>query len=129
MMIIIWMIWLELLDNFCYICKKFKIMSGGHYEYRYRYIDDLAEEIEREFENDGKYMTEDWSVECFGRKPLIEADYLEGATPEQKEEILMEIKSLVATLKDVAFRAKELEWFMSGDTGFDSYLRRLKEKK
>jgi hypothetical protein len=104
-------------------------MSGGHYEYKYHHIDDLAEEIDREFEKDGKYMTEDWSVECFGQKPLIEKDYLDGATQEQKEEILTEIKSLVSILKDAAFRAKELEWFMSGDTGFESYLRRLKEKK
>jgi hypothetical protein len=98
-------------------------MSGGHYNYKYHQIDDLAEEIEREFENDGKYMVEDWSVECFGRKPLIEKDYLGNATPEQKSEILSEINSLVITLKDAAFRAKELEWFMSGDTGFESYLK------
>ena len=57
------------------------------------------------------------------------SSFCSGVAPEQKEEILMEIKSLVATLKDVAFRSKELEWFMSGDTGFDSYLRRLNEKK
>ena len=104
-------------------------MSGGYYNYKYHQIDDLAEEIEREFENDGKYMTEDWSVESFNRKPLIEKDYLGGATPKQKEEILAEINSLVTILKDAAFRAKELEWFMSGDTGFESYLRRLNDYK
>ena len=104
-------------------------MSGGHYNYKYHQIDDLAEEIEREFENDGKYMVEDWSVECFGRKPLIEKDYLGNATPEQKSEILSEINSLVITLKDAAFRAKELEWFMSGDTGFESYLKRIDNYK
>ena len=104
-------------------------MSGGHYEYKYHAIDDLAEEIDREFEKEGKYMTEDWSGEYYAKRPLIEADYLDGATPEQKDEILSEIKSLVATLKDAAFRAKELEWFMSGDTGFESYLERLKKGK
>jgi hypothetical protein len=105
-------------------------MSGGHYQYKYHTIDDLAEEIDREFENDGKFMTQDWSVERTGYEiPMREADYFEGATLEQKEEILTEIKSLVATLKDAAFRAKELEWFMSGDTGFESYLRRLNDYK
>jgi len=104
-------------------------MSGGHYNYKYHQIDDLAEEIEREFENDGKYMVEDWSVESFNQKPLIEKDYLGAATPKQKEEILAEINSLVTILKDAAFRAKELEWFMSGDTGFESYLRRLNDYK
>lgn len=105
-------------------------MSGGHYEYKYHTIDDLAEEIDREFENDGKYMSEDWSAERLGREiPMIEKDHFNGATPEQKEEILNEIKSLVSTLKDIAFRAKELEWFMSGDTGFESYLNRLNKYK
>ena len=105
-------------------------MGGGHYEYKYHTIDDLAEEIDREFENDGKYMSEDWSAERLGREiPMIEKDHFNGATPEQKEEILNEIKSLVSTLKDVAFRAKELEWFMSGDTGFESYLNRLNKYK
>ena len=105
-------------------------MSGGHYDYKYHHVDDLAEEIEREFENDGKYMTEDWSAERISRQiPMVEIDRFDGATPEQKEEILAEINSLVATLKDAAFRAKELEWFMSGDTGFESYLRRLSNYK
>jgi len=105
-------------------------MSGGHYDYKYHHIDDLSEEIEREFENDGKYMTEDWSAERLGREiPMIERDHFYGATPEQKEEILSEINALVVTLKDAAFRAKELEWFMSGDTGFESYIRRLNEYK
>ena len=105
-------------------------MSGGYYQYKYHTIDDLAEEIDREFENDGKYMSEDWSAERLGIEiPMIEKDHFNGATPEQKEEILNEIKSLVSTLKDVAFRAKELEWFMSGDTGFESYLNRLNKYK
>jgi hypothetical protein len=104
-------------------------MSGGHYDYKYRQIDYLAEEIDREFENDGKYMGEDWSVERYGTRPMKEYDYFDGATPEQKEEILREIKSLTETLKNVAFRVKELEWFMSGDTGFESYLKRLKNGK
>lgn len=105
-------------------------MSGGHYNYKYHQIDDLAEEIEREFENDGKYMTEDWSANVsYGTRQMREADHFDGATPEQKEEILAEINSLVAILKDAAFRAKELEWFMSGDTGFESYLKRLSNYK
>jgi hypothetical protein len=75
-------------------------------------------------------MSEDWSAERLGSEiPMIENDHFDGATPKQKEEILTEIKSLVYTLKDAAFRAKELEWFMSGDTGFESYLKRLEKYK
>ena len=105
-------------------------MSGGHYEYKYSQIEYLAEEIDREFENEGKYMTEDWSIPTqlhFNKRPMVEEDHFSDATEEEKKFLLNEIKGLVADLKDVAFRAKELEWFMSGDTGCDSYTQRLKK--
>lgn len=106
-------------------------MSGGHYDYKHFRVEDLADDIEREFINDGKYMDEDWSapVEGFSKKrPMIEKDRLEDATEEQKVIILKEINSLVEDLRKCASRAKELEWYMSGDTGADSYLERLKKK-
>jgi len=100
-------------------------MSGGHYEYQYQAIELLTEQIEREFEKDGIYKSEDWSAEG-SKTPLIDADYFEGATKEHREYLLKEIKSLITDLKLISQRAKELEWFMSGDTGIESYIERLK---
>jgi len=104
-------------------------MSGGHYDYTYFKISHLAEQIEREFENDGKYMVEDFSVSnsFTYETPMKEEDHFKGATEEQKAQILSEIRSLVNDLKKVADRARELEFFMSGDTGFESYLKRVKK--
>ena len=103
-------------------------MSGGHYDYKYFRINELSDEIEKDFLKDGKYKTEDWSADyIYGRRPMIEADYFHGATPEQREYLLKEIKSLIKDLHICADRAKELEWFMSGDTGIESYIQRLKE--
>lgn len=107
-------------------------MSGGHYEYQYSRIDDLADNIEGDFLNDGKYTDTDWSAEPKGHsyeRPTKEHDRIGDATPEQRPIILAEIKSLITDLKKCAKRAKELEWYMSGDTGADSYLERLKEIK
>ena len=105
-------------------------MSGGHYDYSYSHIDMLADSIEADFLNKGKYMTEDWSVPYnqAGDRPMIEEDHLNDATEEQKPIILKEVKSLIKDLKDCAKRARELEWYLSGDTGASSYLERLNLK-
>jgi hypothetical protein len=103
-------------------------MSGGHYDYKYFRVDELADDIEREFVNEGKYMDKDWSAPITGfdrKKPMIEKDRLEDVTEEQKEIILREVNSLVGDLRNCSKRAKELEWYMSGDTGATSYLERL----
>lgn len=104
-------------------------MSGGHYDYLYHRLDELADYIEGDFINDGKYTDEDWSAEMdfYGRRPDREYDRLEDATPEERAIILEEIKSLIKDLRRCSIRAKELEWYMSGDTGATSYLNRLKD--
>lgn len=90
-------------------------MSGGHYDYKYFEIEQLAFDIENDFENDGKRKDE-----------YTEWDMLSDTTSEEKNIILKEIKSLVKDLKNVAVRVKALDWFMSGDTGPTSYLEELK---
>lgn len=106
-------------------------MSGGHYEYKYYRLEELADDIERDFINKGKYNQEDFSANTkWGREPaMIEKDRLENATPEEKVIILDEVSNLIIQLRDCAKRSKELEWFLSGDTGPTSYLERLKKLK
>jgi hypothetical protein len=97
-------------------------MSGGSYDYRYMQLEMLADDIERDFIRDGKYAGEDWQT----GKP-VELDRLEDATPEERVQILAEIKSLIVDLRRCARRAKEIEWYQSGDTDATSYLERLAE--
>lgn len=106
-------------------------MSGGAYDYFYYKVEELADNIERDFINDGKYTGEDWSepVDFYGKRKHIEYDRLSDATPEEKIIILAEIKSLIIDLKRCAKRSKELEWYQSGDTGPTTYLERLKNIK
>ena len=103
-------------------------MSGGSFDYGYFKVQMLADEIEQMFVNDGKYQGEDYTHDGFGRRPKVEYDRIGDATPEERELILDEVHKLIKDLKDCAFRAKELEWYMSGDTGATSYLKRLKQK-
>ena len=103
-------------------------MSGGNYDYAYFHLEQLADDIEKDFVNDGDYKTEDWSnKDNFGNPPLKIENRIGDATEEQKPIILAEIKSLIEDLRNCAKRAKEFEWYQSGDTGASSYLERLKE--
>lgn len=108
-------------------------MSGGHYEYKYFKLNELADDIEGDFVNDGKYQATDYGTNDtsfhLGDRPTKEYDRIGDATPEQRIEILKEVKNLIDDLRKCSFRAKELEWYMGGDTGAESYLKRLKEGK
>jgi hypothetical protein len=105
-------------------------MSGGHYNYKYYKLSELADDIERDFLKDGKYLTEDWStyINYDDTRPMIEEDRIGDATDDQKIIILNEIRTLINDLRKCSSRSKELEWYMSGDTSADSYLKRLKER-
>lgn len=105
-------------------------MSGGHFDYLEYQVLRLADEIEGEFINDGKYEAEDYgNSPVRGKYPMIELDRLEGADPQERESILNEVRSLVDDLKKCSARAKELDYFLSGDTGIKSYLTRLSKIK
>ena len=103
-------------------------MSGGSFDYGYFKVQMLADEIENMFVNDGKYEDEDYTHDGFGKRPMTTYDRIGDATPEERELILDEVHKLIKDLNNCAVRAKELEWYMSGDTGATSYLQRLKEK-
>jgi hypothetical protein len=94
-------------------------MSGGHYNYQYHALGNLADDIERDFVNEGKCK----NTYAFGEDE--ELDRIGDATAEQRPKILGEVAALVGDLRAIAHRARELEWYMSGDTGADSYLTRL----
>ena len=104
-------------------------MSGGHFNYQYSNIDRLADDIESEFLNDGKYLDDDYSADISWNheRPKKEFDRLSEATGEQRLVILDEIKKLIVDLRNDAIRAKELEWLLSGDNNPTDYIKRLKK--
>jgi hypothetical protein len=107
-------------------------MSGGHYNYLYHQLNNLADNIESDFINNGIYTSEDYSYDnksLNNQIPLKIFDRLEDASTQQKVIILKEIRTLINDLRNCSNRAKELEWYMSGDTGADTYLQRLYKLK
>ena len=104
-------------------------MGGGYFNYQYQHLNYLADDIEGKFINNGKYIDEDYSADTGWNynRPKKEFDRLNGATEEQREQILLEVNSLVQDLRMCSKRAKELEWLLSGDINIANYLKKIKE--
>jgi len=80
-------------------------MSGGLFEYKQYAIDDMIDSIERELNNEEKMK------------------YLVKEPPEVLETIYLSIKKL----QEAQIYAHRVDWFLSGDDGADSFLKRLNE--
>lgn len=98
-------------------------MSGGSLNYSYQRLNDLADDIERLFLNDGKYK-DDYLTHYDDDG---ERDRIGDASPGQRAIILGEVRQLITDLRRDSVRAKALEWYLSGDLGATSYLKRLNE--
>ena len=79
-------------------------MSGGHFEYKQYYIDDIADNIEVDIEN--QYYDE-------------EENYT--------EETIQIMKDAVKALRKAAIYAQRIDWFLSGDDGEETLKKRLEE--
>ena len=92
-------------------------MSGGSLDgacYKLNYIvDDINRKLENNFKTN---IGEEY-----------EGDYLSECTPEQRKEFIKYIEHL---LKDLRYKVEELhhlEWFLSGDYGYESYTKAMNE--
>lgn len=70
-------------------------MSGGHYDYAYQRVETLASDIQHDAEGDRDI-------------PI---------------DIAAHMVKVAEQLRSVAKNAKEIEWYMSGDHGSNSYRR------
>lgn len=77
-------------------------MSGGHFEYKQYYIDDIADSIERSLDNPS-YDEED----------------------SYTEDTIQIMKDAVNTLRKAAIYAHRIDWFLSGDDGEETLKERL----
>lgn len=99
-------------------------MSGGYYNYQHQTLGNLADDIERDFKNNGKYKPDsDYALD-----KNMEDDRLWNTSPQQRLVILQEVNQIIVDLRACEIRAKELDWYLSGDTGTEFYLQWLQEQ-
>lgn len=97
-------------------------MSGGHFNYDQRRIDPIADDIQREIDNNGRELTEQEKRDYYwdDDKPTHHYEY--------PEEVIAEFKKGVEYLRLAAIYAQRIDWLLSGDDGEESFLERLKEE-
>jgi len=99
-------------------------MSGGHFEYAQYKIGEIAKDIEVALERSGTEIPikERWNDKEWYEKYPEDGFYdtYEGKIKERFEEA-------VKILKQAEVYAQRIDWYLSGDDGEDSFLRRLKD--
>jgi len=98
-------------------------MSGGHYDYLYYRMDELADNIQADINNDFLNSEEDRA--CGGN----EFDYLDDVPDEEREKFVDEIIQMVKDLKKLSKKCRGFELFMSGDYGYDSLMEDWRENE
>lgn len=100
-------------------------MSGGSLEYVYSRINQAVEQIKTELEKLRDERIE--QVHPYYLREYPDKPYL--ASPELlKQEVERRIKEAVKTLERASVLAHAVEWYMSGDTGYESFCTGLDEE-
>lgn len=100
-------------------------MSGGRFNYNQFRIRDIRESIESILERQGKEIPKD---ELYGSKDYYdkypEEKFYETFSPE----VAVRFREAIEVLEKAEIYAHEIDWYLSGDTGEESFLDRLDEK-
>ena len=105
-------------------------MSGGHFDYKQYEIGHIAESIQSVIEKNGRKKTEEeLKNERWG---YTEPDYYKKYPEElyhfkHSDEIIEKFKEAVDILRKAEVYAQRIDWYLSGDDGDETFIRRLKE--
>ena len=96
-------------------------MSGGTFDYRQFNIESIAEEIEEIINRQGKERERDncHSKEWYDKYPE------DRFYPTYSKEVQGRFKEAVKALRTAYIYACRVDWFLAGDDGEESFLKRL----
>lgn len=99
-------------------------MSGGHFDYKQYNINEIADSILSVLSRQGDDLP---------KSELFYDDFYYKKHPEAKRyriypvEIQQKMNEAVKHLRIAAVYAQRIDWFLSGDDGEESFLKRLEE--
>jgi hypothetical protein len=99
-------------------------MSGGAFEYKQYHIREIHETIQSELERMGKPKSKEnlWNDKEYYEKYPEELNWAN-----ESDEVINAYKTAIDLLKKAEVYAQRIDWYISGDDGEESFLRRLKE--
>jgi hypothetical protein len=83
-------------------------MSGGHFDYKQHYIQDIIDEIEDLIKNNN--VEDEW-----------------GYSNDYSDEIIEKFKVGLKILKQAEIYAQRIDWLVSGDDGEETFIERLND--
>jgi hypothetical protein len=100
-------------------------MSGGHFEYKQYYIEEIADEIQFQLDKQGTLKSKEdlW----------MQKEYYEEY-PDQKyfliypTEVQDRMRQAVYYLRIAKVYAHRVDWYLSGDDGEESFISRLENE-
>ncbi|AOW11024.1 hypothetical protein [Flavobacterium gilvum] len=99
-------------------------MSGGAFDYKQYHIREIHETIQGELEKMGKPKSKD---DLYGNEEYYEKYPEELNWAIECEEVVNTYKTAIELLKKAEVYVQRIDWYLSGDDGVESFLRRLKE--
>lgn len=99
-------------------------MSGGAFEYKQYHIREIHETIQSHLERIGKPKSKEnlWNDKEYYEKYPEELNWAN-----ESDEVINAYKTAIDLLKKAEVYAQRIDWYISGDDGEESFLRRLKE--
>jgi hypothetical protein len=102
-------------------------MSGGFFEYKQWQIDDMADDVEKLIEKNGRKKTDQELKDASWYDPEWYEKYPEDLYHHRyPDEVIEKFKEGLNYLRIAAIYAQRIDWLVSGDDGEDSFLKRLK---
>ncbi len=100
-------------------------MSGGHFDYKQYQINEIANNIEEELNKQGKEKPKN---QLYIDKEFYEKYPEEKYYPYYPKIVQEKMKEAVKQLRIAAIYAQRIDWFLSGDDGNESFIKRLSEE-
>lgn len=100
-------------------------MSGGYFDYKQYYINEIIDSIEQELNSQGKPKpkSELWMDDDYYKKYPEEKFY-----HTHPEEIQEKFKNAINVLKQASIYIQRIDWYLSGDDSEESFLSRLQNE-
>lgn len=87
-------------------------MSGGYFDYKQYYLDDIASKIEKAMQNENSENIDEWGYHTSN-----------GFS----KETMNEFKTAIRLVKLAEIYTQRIDWLLCGDDGEDSFHERLAE--
>ena len=104
-------------------------MSGGAFDYKQWHIEQIADDVEKLIEKNGREKTREELKEEGWRNDDWYEKYPEDLYHyKYPDEVIEKFKEGMKALRVAAVYAQRIDWLLSGDDGEESFLERLKEE-